>query len=75
MAQTDGHGDSKTSDNIEEEDKFRYIDDLEIIELIKLSGILIEYDVRSHVPSDIDPHQRFFATRNTSNPILSGFHV
>ena len=42
-----------------EDDKFQYIDGLESIQLIKLYGILIEYDVRSHVPSDIGPHQQF----------------
>ena len=47
------------ADHIEEDNKFRYVDDLEILELIKLSGILTEYDVKSHVPSDVGPHQQF----------------
>ena len=50
------------ADNIEQDDKFRYVDDLEILELIKLSGILIEYDVKSHVPSNVGPHQQFLPT-------------
>ena len=47
------------ADIINQDDKYRYVDDLEILELIKLSGILIEYDVKSHVPSDVGPHQQF----------------
>ena len=47
------------ADHIESDDKFRYIDDLEILELIKLTGILIEYDTQSHVPSDVGTHQQF----------------
>ena len=35
------------------EDRFKYIDDLEIAELIGLAGILVDYDVLSQVPSDI----------------------
>ena len=52
-------GSDDCADHIEPDDKFRYIDDLEILELIKLSGVLIEYDTQSHVPSDIGTHQQF----------------
>ena len=47
------------ADQIDQEDKYRYVDDLEILELIRLTGILIDYDTKSHVPSDIGPHQQF----------------
>ena len=47
------------ADHIDEEDKYRYIDDMEILELVRLTGILIDYDCQSHVPSDIGTHQRF----------------
>ena len=46
-------------DVVNQDDKYRYIDDLEILELIKLTGILIDYDVKSHVPTDIGLHQQF----------------
>ena len=46
------------ADVINQDDKYRYVDDLEILELIKLSGILIEYDVKSHVQSNVGPHQQ-----------------
>ena len=47
------------ADHIEEADKYRYIDDMEILELVRMTGILIDYDCQAHVPSDIGTHQRF----------------
>ena len=52
------------ADHIQQEDKFRYIDDLEILELIHLTGILREYDIQSHVPSDIGPHQKYLPSES-----------
>ena len=40
-------------DSTNEEDRFRYIDDLEICDLVILARILYEYDFMSHTPSDI----------------------
>ena len=42
-----------SAQEVNTEDRFKYIDDLEILELVLLSGILQDYDVESHVPSDI----------------------
>ena len=39
--------------DIEEEDKYQYIDDLTLLELIFMSNLLQEYDIRSHLASDI----------------------
>jgi hypothetical protein len=47
------------ADDINQEDKYRYVDDLEILELIKLAGTLIEYDTTAHVPSDVGTHQKY----------------
>ena len=47
------------ADHICEDDRFRYIDDLEILELIMMTGILIDYDVISHVPSDVPVDSQF----------------
>jgi Zn ribbon nucleic-acid-binding protein len=41
------------ADHICEDDIFRYIDDLEILELIMMTGILQDYNVHSHVPSNV----------------------
>ena len=56
------------ADTVVPDDKFFYIDDLEIVELIKLSGILIEYDTFSHIPSDIGPHQQFLPPNTLRTP-------
>ena len=42
------------------QDKFRYYDDLNMIELIILTEKLKEYDVLSHVPSDILVNRPYF---------------
>ena len=47
------------ADCIEPEDRFKYIDDLSVLQLLCLSGLLVEYDFRSHVASDIGIGQQF----------------
>ena len=47
------------ADHVDMEDRFRYVDDLQILDLIMLSGILQDYDMYSHVASDI-PHDHQF---------------
>ena len=50
----------------EPEDRYRYIDDLEITDLICLAGILIEYDCWSHVPSYVGVDQMFLKPEKTN---------
>ena len=40
-------------EEIEAEDRFKYYDDLNLLEFIVLSDQLVQYDVRNHIPSDI----------------------
>ena len=47
------------ADNIPPEDRFKYIDDLSILQLICMSGLLIEYDFHEHVASDVGIDQKF----------------
>ena len=47
------------ADCVDPDDIFRYCDDLQILELITLSDILIEYDFRQHVASDVGVNQLF----------------
>jgi hypothetical protein len=61
-------GSDDCADHIDQDDKFRYIDDLEILELVKLTGILMEYDIKSHIPSDVGPHQQFLPTDHLKTP-------
>ena len=46
-------------ENVDVEDKFKYVDDLSILELLFLTGILVEYDYINHVPSDIGVDQLY----------------
>ena len=46
--------------NVQEEDKFSFIDDLSLVELINLMNIGMQsYNVRQHVPSHIAEHNQF----------------
>ena len=47
--------------DIEEEDKFKYIDDLAVLDAIDVKGKLKDYDVWQHVPSDIATEEKFLA--------------
>ena len=49
----------------EPEDWLKYIDDLEISELINLAGLLIDYDCMSHVPSDVAVEHNFLPQQAT----------
>ena len=54
---------SQTNDNadcIPAEDRFKFVDDLTILEIINILNISIQsYDVLSHVPSDISTNNQF----------------
>ena len=54
------------ADHIQEEDRFRYMDDLKILELIMMTGILQDYNIHAHIPSDI-PLDHQFLPPNTYN--------
>ena len=41
------------------EDRFKYIDDLSILQLICLSGLLVDYNFQNHIASDIAVDQKF----------------
>ena len=45
--------------HVPEEDRYKYCDDLSMLELVMLGDILIEYDIIKHVVSDIKVGERF----------------
>ena len=51
--------------DVSQDDRFKYIDDLEILELVLLSGILGDYDGISHVPSDLPLNHTFLPGSST----------
>ena len=62
---TTGSHDNTDEININEEDKYQYIDDLKLLELIFMADTLIEYDFWSHVASDVGVDQRFLPPVST----------
>jgi hypothetical protein len=47
------------ADCVDSEDRFKYVDDLSIFEVLFLTDFLVEYDCHQHVPSDIGTDQMF----------------
>ena len=47
------------ADCVSEEDRFKYCDDLSILELVMLANALIEYNFLEHVASDVGMDQRY----------------
>ena len=47
------------TENIPEEDRFKYIDDLSVLQLICMTGLLLSYDFHQHVASDIGIDDKF----------------
>ena len=52
------------TDFVDEEDKFKYVDDLSILELVCLAGLLCEYNFKMHVASDIGIDSYFLPNQN-----------
>ena len=53
------------AEEVPEDDKYKYVDDLSVLEALKTEGKLIEYDVREHVPSDVATGQPFLPPNQT----------
>ena len=47
------------ADGVPEDDRFKYIDDLSVLQLICMTGLLIDYNFRQHVASDIGTDDKF----------------
>ena len=52
------------ADIVSPNDRFKYIDDLSVLQLICLSGLLIEYDFHQHVASDVGIDDKFLPAEN-----------
>ena len=49
------------ADCIDPDDRFKYIDDLSILQLICLAGLLTDYDFKQHVASDVGIDQQYLS--------------
>ena len=54
-------GSDDAAEDVPEEDKFKYVDDHITLEAVNVNENLVEYDMHSHVPSDIAIGERFLA--------------
>ena len=64
------------ADCVSQEDRYKYIDDLSILELVFLSGVLTDFDCHRTVPSDIGVDQKYlppesYRTKDSLNQIAS----
>jgi hypothetical protein len=51
------------AESVEEENQFKYCDDLSIVELVMIGNILTEYNFIEHVASDVGIDQKFLPTQ------------
>ena len=56
---------NNNADCVDQEERFKYVDDLSILEVLCLTGLLVEYDTWKHVPSDISTDQMFLPPEAT----------
>ena len=56
------------ADFVDDEEKFKYVDDLSILEFVCLAGLLCEYNFRLHVASDIAIDSYFLPPQNIEMP-------
>ena len=49
---------------MDEEDRYKYCDDLSIIELLMIGNLLTDYDFYSHMTSDIGIDQKYLPTEH-----------
>ena len=52
------------ADIVSPQDRYKYIDDLSILQLVLLSGLLTEYNCLEHVPSDVGIDQEFLPSES-----------
>ena len=56
---------NSNADHVEPDMRFKFVDDMSLLELINLLAIgLIQYDVKSHVPSDVKVGSMFLPSSN-----------
>ena len=48
-----------STQKVKVEDRYKYFDDLNILEFVILTDVLVNYEVFQHIPSDISTNQRF----------------
>ena len=53
------------ADIVSEEDRFRFVDDLSVLEIVNLLTVgLTSYNLKQHIPSDLPEHNQFIPAEN-----------
>ena len=52
------------ADSVDPEMRFKYVDDLSVLELVMLTGLLSEYNFKLHVASDIGIDEQYVSAEN-----------
>ena len=52
------------ADCVEEDMRFKYVDDLTVLELVMLAGLVSEYNFKHHVASDIGIDEKYVSANN-----------
>ena len=52
------------ADCVEEDMRFKYVDDLTVLELVMLAGLVSEYNFKQHVASDIGIDEKYVSANN-----------
>ena len=53
------------ADCVTEDDRFKFVDDLTVLEIINLLSIgIASYNIKLHVPSDIPTHNQYIPKEN-----------
>ena len=55
------------SDCVDSKDRFKYIDDFSILQLIFLSGLLVEHEFMQRIPSDIGADVKYLELFNSKS--------
>ena len=56
---------NENAESIDDDDKFKFVDDLSFLEIIYLLNVgIASYNVRNHVPSDIPSHNQIIPASN-----------
>ena len=56
---------NNSADCVREEDRFKFVDDLSVLEVVNLLTVGISsYNIKAHVPSDIPEHNQFIPAQN-----------
>ena len=57
-----------SAESVDEDDKFKFVDDLTFLEIIYLLNVgIATYNVRAHVPSDIPSHNQIIPAENLAS--------